>query len=361
MTGAPPVLYRLHPCLLVYAAPIAGERVLIAEVSASQPPLILRHPRIAGALAVLPERFTEDEAVTHWSTDECFEQHATALWRVLYDEGLVVIADADDPMLHRFDDWERFGWGEASIYQEGTRDYPFLKMDEPDAFPTEEARMVEYVSAAAPPSVYQTRPHDASLTLPPRLTTDAVPSVYLAGMDSAQRRGREGLGFLLDLCHGERGAEPFGVQGSFLRKTIPSGGARHPTEVFFAAFANAPIEVGVYHYNVEHHRLDVVNPGDHSAAFEDATFDLFQKYERPPFGILIYTSLVERAMWRYREARSARAVFVDIGHALMAYRSVCAALGIEVYTYQKFRDGAVCKLLRIDPRIQPPLFVGTLV
>lgn len=353
--------YRLHPGLLIYPAPIAGERVLIAELSSSLPPLILRHPRIPWAITVLPERFTAAEALARWTDDPVFAEHAEAFWEVLVNEGLAIPAADDSPAVRRFDTWSAFGWAEASVYHEATRDYPFLKMDEPDAFPVEEARMEDYVKVQKPPSIYQSRPSAFTVSLPERLPRDAAVATHLASLSAAQRRGIEGLGFLFDYCYGERGTEPFSVQGSFLRKTIPSGGARHPTEVFFAAFSGAPVEPGVYHYNVEHHRLDCVRPGDHRDAFEHATFDLFQKFDSPPFGLLVFTSLVERAMWRYREARSARAVLVDVGHALMVYRGIAQALGIDVYTYQKVRDAELSELLGIDPLTQPPLFVGTLV
>lgn len=355
--------YRLHPGLLIYPAPIVGKRVLIAEVSSSRPPLILRHPRISWALSVLPERFTADDALERWRADASFAEHADAFWYVVEREGIAIPADDDDddPAIMRHDAWARFGWAEASVYHEATRDYPFVKMDESDAFTTDEARMIEYVAAGRPPSIYQTRPHTSSIELRRAVEADGSPAARLASFDASQRRGLEGLGFLFDFCFGVRDVEPFNVQGDFLRKTIPSGGARHPTEVFFAAFAGAPVPPGVYHYNVEHHRLDCVNPGDQFAEFEDATFDLFQKYDDPPFGLIVFTSVVERAMWRYRDARSARAIFVDVGHALMAYRGITNALGIHVYTYQKARDAMLCTLLRIDPKAQPPLFVGTLV
>jgi hypothetical protein len=66
-------------------------------------------------------------------------------------------------------------------------------------------------------------------------------------------------------------------------------------------------------------------------------------------------------MWRYRDARSWRAPLVDAGHAIMAFRTVSAALGYSSYTYQKMRDEAVCMLLGISRFRQTPLFVGTII
>jgi hypothetical protein len=66
-------------------------------------------------------------------------------------------------------------------------------------------------------------------------------------------------------------------------------------------------------------------------------------------------------MWRYRDARSSRAVLVDVGHALMAYRTVAWALGFELYTYQKIQDSALAEVMTLDRLREVPLFVGTLV
>ena len=94
---------------------------------------------------------------------------------------------------------------------------------------------------------------------------------------------------------------------------------------------------------------------------ERATLDLFSKYDTAPAAALVFTSLVERAMWRYRDPRSFRAILVDVGHAVMAYRRVARMLGFRTYAYQKMRDSEVASILGIDRVTQPPLYVGTLV
>jgi SagB-type dehydrogenase family enzyme len=144
-------------------------------------------------------------------------------------------------------------------------------------------------------------------------------------------------------------------------KSIPSGGGRHPTEIFLAAFDVDGIPAGVYHYDVESHRLDRVSDGQQREAFADATLDLFAKYETPPAAALVFTSLVERSMWRYRDPRSFRAILVDVGHAVMAYRRVGRMLGFRTYALQKMNDSQMAALLGLDRVAQPPLYAGTLV
>jgi hypothetical protein len=66
-------------------------------------------------------------------------------------------------------------------------------------------------------------------------------------------------------------------------------------------------------------------------------------------------------MWRYREARSWRAVLIDVGHAVMFYRHVALRLGYNLYTYQKFDDKLIGCILGVDIIKQSPLYVGTII
>jgi SagB-type dehydrogenase family enzyme len=277
------------------------------------------------------------------------------LWEAFDASGLFA-----DPSPDGASWWEELGWREARVFHEATRDYPFVQMDQPGAFARDAHRMDEYHAQERAPRPYQEVDADLVLELP-GLKAGESPDEQLERMTVADRRSQAGVGLLLDVCFGERGQLTFAGGQMCLLKSTPSGGARHPTEVFLAAFDLPEIPAGIYHYGVEHHRLERVRAGQHRDAFGHATFDLFTKYETPPAAALVFTSLVERAMWRYREPRSFRAILVDVGHAVMAYRSVARALGFRTYAFQKMRDSEVGELIGVDRFAQPPLYVGTLV
>ncbi|MCB5179010.1 SagB/ThcOx family dehydrogenase [Streptomyces antimicrobicus] len=364
-TDAPPRasrsgLYAPHPELLVHPMPLSGdERVLVAETGSATAPLILRDARVAHAITLLPDRGTREEITARWSAEETLRPLAEELWQALTAEGVLVAAE-DVPS--RAATWRSYGWDEAYRYHASTTDYPFLQMDREGAFDADDARMEEYMAAAPPPPITMDVAADGDGAVPLRKIAEGESAdALLAALTPEQRRGPEGLALLLDTCFGERTRRPFAVQGDFLRKAVPSGGARHPTEAFVALFPGSGVTPGIYHYNVAHHRLDLVRAGDHSAALRTASFDLFDKFHQEPFGLIVFCSLVERAMWRYRDARSARAPFIDVGHTLMAYRTVIERLGVGGYTYQKFHDQQIAALLGIDVTRLAPLFLGTLV
>jgi SagB-type dehydrogenase family enzyme len=353
-------LYRVHPLMLMYPAPIGGARKYIIELSSFDPPLIIKDWRFGWAIALLPETFTSEEALDLWARDSRTAELKDEIWKIATQSEVIIRRDESRPELQRFNAWQSYGWSEASVYQEATRDYPFVKMDEPGAFTVDEARMARYLNDSDVPSIYLSLPFEFSIPLR-KIKDEESANELLRLMSPDQRRGLDGLSLLFDVCFGERTKIEFNIQGSFLRKSIPSGGARHPTEIFFATFSGCCISPGIYHYSVESHSLNCIERGDFYKEFEIATFDLFKKFKKRPVGLLTFTSLYERAMWRYRDARSWRAVLIDVGHALMIFRTVLSVLGYKSYTYQKVRDKELCRLLKISPLRQTPQYVGTLV
>ncbi len=346
---------RLHPSLLVHAAQLGGRRRLVAQVCSSSPPLILNAPAALLALTVLPSRFEREDAARAWAAADIEERHHEQLWSAFVDAGVLVDEGEDADSW-----WSELGWHEAGAYHLATRDYPFLQMDGADAFAVDVSRMDSYRADTPPPPAYLRRAATASIELE-ALGAHECPDELAAQMSAEDRLGRPGLGLLLDVCFGERGRVRTAGDVTCLLKSIPSGGARHPTEVYLASLDLRGVPSGLYHYNVEHHRLDRLGDSDPRDALMHATYDLFAKQPRAPSALLIFTSVVERAMWRYRDPRSFRAILLDVGHAVAAYRHAARVLGWRTYACQKMRDGEIAQLLDIDPVCQPPLYAASLV
>lgn len=350
-------MFQVNPTLLIHPRTLNGRRQFVAVTDEGRPPVVLRDPRVPWALISLPQRFTADEAVEQWRKQAALIEIADELWRIVVAERMVLTEGEGDGRSRR---WRQYHWEEAFLYHEGTRSYPFLQMDSSAAFRADDDRMREYMAESSVPPLYLETRASAAVPLTRHDASQSLDSL-VASLSRKDRRGVEGLSLLFDVCFGERRRIRFKIQGEFLGKAVPSGGARHPTEAFYIALPDAPIDAGVYHYNVAHHRLDMISAGDHTAATERATYDLFRRYRETPVGVLVLASVWERAMWRYRDARSARAPFIDAGHVLMAYRTVCGKLGFGYYTSQKVRDADMCGLLSCEPARVTPLYAGILV
>lgn len=134
---------------------------------------------------------------------------------------------------------------------------------------------------------------------------------------------RRQLSELLYLAFGEMETKPVPGITEFIKKTSPSGGARHPTEAYVAVRQVSDVAPGIYHYSVKDHALELVSDADPalladyvpSAGAEDAKLLLF------------CGSRIERNMMKYKFPRCYTVVTQDVGHLLQTFRLLSARMG----------------------------------
>jgi hypothetical protein len=191
-------------------------------------------------------------------------------------------------------------------YQRATFDYPFLDYSRQDWIDEDRRIMAAYSDE---------RPH------PPVLTPLQGPVLKLPPPDAeALGRGNGDLGALATALHtafapiGEIDGGPY---GPWLRKTSPSGGARHPIDgVVVLGRQLEGIPAGAYAYAPAEHGLVATHAG---AELTRLAGDA---------GIAVgLRARVERAMWRYRDARALRPVLLDAGHVAETLGELLALAG----------------------------------
>lgn len=105
-----------------------------------------------------------------------------------------------------------------------------------------------------------------------------------------------------------------------LRKTVPSGGGKHPTEcVVIFPIPYEGIPKGIYVYDVKKHILV-----DENDRYDEDIFDYLPNDEIVGF---LIRSRLERPMWRYRDIRSYRPVLIDAGHCVEMMRQFFSMQG----------------------------------
>ncbi|MBX9721186.1 MAG: SagB family peptide dehydrogenase, partial [Candidatus Obscuribacterales bacterium] len=224
-------------------------------------------------------------------------------------------------------------------------------------------RMKEYEDAWPAPKVYQSF---KSIESVPLQKVNEEYASYLADRTSSDPM--KDLSLIFDFCFGERFRldhaydEQNFLQLECLRKAIPSGGGRHPTELFFVVFDESlGLAQGLYHYNVQQNALDLLRRGDHFNELQSSlAVPLKSNNGERPEAMLLFTSLCERAMWRYRDPRSWRAFIIDVGHAEYMCRQVCASLGYSLPACHRFDAAAGAAFLGLDHFRQPLLSVAAL-
>ncbi|MBG0807920.1 SagB/ThcOx family dehydrogenase [Methylosinus sp. H3A] len=159
------------------------------------------------------------------------------------------------------------------------------------------------------------------------------------------------INFLINCSVAQTGTVNMLVTGEHIRKPVPSGGARHPVEVYIVVNDDdLDIERGVYHYNVQHHRLDIL---DLKRSAVEQLFSLcciLPRARKALKGIgVILTCRFARSMHRYHEPRSYRVMHFDVGHILANLSIGSRLLGLRFSASYSLPESMVESLLLLDP------------
>lgn len=202
----------------------------------------------------------------------------------LRDVGLLIPEEADGVRPNTF----------TALFQQASFDYPFHDYSARGARREERELLAGYARLWPAPASIRTlegRCHP----LPERSLQAGPPPKQGEPLDA------ETLGWVLQHSFGPVG-EIKTRHVTCVRRTSPSGGARHPAEV--GVVLSSPVgglPPGTYVYDVSRHGL-VLETSEVTVPGPDLAF--------------IVRIRVERPMWRYRDLRALRPVLLDVGHII---------------------------------------------
>ncbi len=156
------------------------------------------------------------------------------------------------------------------------------------------------------------------------------------------------LGDLLVHAFGVSGRKTLAVTGEHVRRTSPSGGSRHPTEAYVAAFEVEGLAPGIYHFDSADSSLALLQEGQWRASYMAEVAGMNRRVRFVPRAALVLTSMVERSMHRYRDPRSYRVLHFDVGHLLMTLQLLARARGLSYFSAYSLADTAAERMLGID-------------
>ncbi len=130
-------------------------------------------------------------------------------------------------------------------------------------------------------------------------------------------------------------------------RVSPSGGARHPSEVYFIALDIPGLDRGAYHVSIGDSALAWVGeiPSDKEI---QKNMPGAYRLGADPRAVFVVTLHVERNMYRYREPRTFRTVFMDAGHMAGLIEALCDSRGMIAHGHHGFHDTFVSNLLKCD-------------
>lgn len=214
--------------------------------------------------------------------------------------------------------------------------------------PTYAGLLAKSLHVAPQPSPYKVYPAATSIALPPPAARfgPSLPEVV------ARRRSvreyaddrRLTLEELSSLLHYSAGITD--VRDPTLAfRAVPSSGTLYPVELYPILFDVAGLDPGVYHYDVQHHRLALLRLGDlRREVFQAA---LSQEMIWGASLALVMTALFARVQWKYLD-RSYRYALLEAGHLGQNVYLTATALGLGPCGIGAYFDDDLNRLLGID-------------
>ncbi len=131
----------------------------------------------------------------------------------------------------------------------------------------------------------------------------------------------------------------------FQFRAAPSAGGLYPIETYLMARNVRDLEPGIYHFRPHRFDLEFLNAGDWSADLANAA--LGQKIVADAQACFIWTAVVERSKWKYRQ-RAYRYIYLDAGHIAQNLYLAGTAAGMGVCGIGAFFDDQVNALVGVD-------------
>jgi SagB-type dehydrogenase family enzyme len=154
------------------------------------------------------------------------------------------------------------------------------------------------------------------------------------------------LGTLLGWTNGVQQWAMLKGQGELPMKTSPSGGSRHPLELYVCARRVEGLPPGIYHYASDVHCLELI--ARHKRPVRVQRYLPTQFYYEGAAAVFFFTAVFERYQWKYDSARAYRAVFIEAGHQCQTFCLMATDLGLAPFCSMALADREIETDLRID-------------
>lgn len=132
---------------------------------------------------------------------------------------------------------------------------------------------------------------------------------------------------LWNAAAGKRRKRPEWGGSDLIFRPAPSGGSRHPIDTYIFVCAVEGMEPGIYYFDFQRNVVCRIGEGLMSGDIRDTFPGLTSRCESNPKAVVAWTAVPERNMYRYREPRTYRTLFLDAGHLIENFHISASKLG----------------------------------
>lgn len=252
--------------------------------------------------------------------------------------------------------WADRGWSDAARLHMHVQSLANFDYSDPHGYRNDFRQMAEQVAQEGVPESFKSYDSAGSIALTRRETRLGSSGVNPGSTELQMNWTVDYLSDFLRLVVGRTGWKKLAASGQHFTRTSPSGGARQPTEAYLLVADVAGMERGAYHYSVEHHRLELL-----ATDFDVEDFIrrnvIVMPHRGPKFLAfsMVYTTIFERSMHRYRESRSYRVMHFDIGHLFGTAHLLLDSTSAPYFSGYAVREEPVARLLGLDVLMESPM------
>jgi len=297
---------------------------------------------------------TSQEAITHFASYT--QASVGSALAQLVKQGLLVVRNSREAVQDSRLAKEWSAWLPEGSFHFSTKDAAFI--------PDNKLNFRQWkaiLPKTPPPKIFKTV-KGAKKTLPPvRAFADSEFIRVLKARRTHRQFSKrdvtlEAVSRLLSLVWGVTGYSNFSMFGKLLLKSSPSGGARHPGEVYVMALRVEGLRQGLYHYHPARHHLRRINTNaTHERAWQ---YCARQAYVKDAAALFLMTAVFRRTMWKYHFARAYRVVLLDAGHLCQTFCLVATWLGLAPFCTAALKDTLIEEDLKIDGISESILYVA---
>jgi SagB-type dehydrogenase family enzyme len=246
-------------------------------------------------------------------------------------------------------------WLPQASFHFSTKDAPYVTSD------WSLARRRATLPNTPPPPMFKSVKGAAKVELPARSFPKGEFIRVLMGRRthrefSDQPVALESVSQLLSLVWGVTGYHYSPLFGRLPHKTSPSGGARHPGEVYLMALRVNGLKRGLYHYHPKRHVLETIREG--ATAEKASRYCADAPHVRKAAALFLMTALFPRNMWKYQNPRAYRVVLLDAGHLCQTFCLVATWLGLAPFCTAALKDTLIERDLGVDGIRESVLYVA---
>jgi SagB-type dehydrogenase family enzyme len=162
------------------------------------------------------------------------------------------------------------------------------------------------------------------------------------------------LGTLSELLWATQGITA--AAGNYQFRSAPSAGGLYPIETYLFTGAVEGLAQGLYHFRPASFDLELIREGDFGRSLAEAA--LGQRMVAEAQVVFIWTAVVERSKWKYRQ-RAYRYIYLDAGHIAQNLYLAGTATGIGICGVGAFFDDQVNLLIGVDGIEETALYLAS--